>query len=113
MNSRRQFFKQLATFAGFAALTSVFSGTVLAEEKRRSRGAGGGETEMPLAVPGKEVAGALGYIEKSKDPAKHCSNCQLYTKSGKKGSDEIGKCQVIPGKLVKGAGYCNSWAKKA
>ena len=112
MNSRRQFFKKLATFAGFAALTSVFSGPVLAQEKRRSRG-GGGETEVPLAVPGKEMAGTLGYIEKTKDTAKTCSNCQLYSKTGDKGGEEVGKCQVIAGKLVKGAGYYNSWVKKA
>lgn len=111
MNSRRQFFKQMAAFAGFAALASVFSSPVLAQEKRRARG-GDAAGDMPMAVPGKEVAGTLGYIEKTKDPAKHCSNCALYTKHGDKGG-EVGKCAVIPGKLVKADAYCNSWAKKA
>lgn len=111
MNSRRQFFKQLASFAGIAVLASVFSGQVMGDEKRRARG--GGDGDLPMAVPGKEVAGTLGYMEKTKDPAKHCSNCQLFTKTGNKGGGEVGKCQVLVGKLVKGEGYCNSWAKKA
>ncbi len=44
-----------------------------------------------------------------------CANCQLYKASGtlKGTKEELGVCQMIPGGLVKGAGWCNSWVKKA
>jgi hypothetical protein len=35
-----------------------------------------------------------------------CSNCVLYSAS----PDGWGGCTIFPGKLVKGAGWCNAWA---
>jgi High potential iron-sulfur protein len=43
----------------------------------------------------------------------NCANCMFYTKSGKVGSDEVGKCQLLVQGVVKGKGWCSSWTKKA
>jgi hypothetical protein len=112
-NSRREFFKNILGLAGVAVLApALFSNTAQAEERRRAKpGAAAGGDE--LADPNKDIAKALGYKHKSDQPAKVCSNCQLYSPSGKKDGDDVGKCTVIPGKVVKAAGYCNSWSKKA
>jgi len=40
-----------------------------------------------------------------------CSSCQMYTKSGTIGSDEVGKCLMLPSGAVKAKGWCNSWVK--
>jgi hypothetical protein len=69
------------------------------------------------------TAMALGYVEDAAavDTAKwpkkagpggdtqHCANCALYVDKG----DGAGACAIFPGKLVKGAGWCNSWSAKA
>lgn len=66
---------------------------------------------------------ALGYVEDATkvDTAKwpkkagpggadqHCANCALYVDKG----DGVGSCAIFPGKLVKGAGWCNSWTAKS
>jgi hypothetical protein len=112
-NSRREFFKNFLGLAGAVFLApALLSSTAKAEQKRRPKpGAGGGGDE--LADPTKDMAKTLGYKHKSDQPGKECKNCQLFTAAGKKGSDDVGKCAVIPGKLVKASGYCNSWSKKA
>jgi hypothetical protein len=95
--------------AGSAALaTLIIARTSQAEELVS-------ETD-PTAV-------ALGYVEDATkvDPAKwpkkagpggdtqHCANCMLYSEKG----DGVGSCAIFPGKLVKGAGWCNSWTAKS
>jgi hypothetical protein len=42
-----------------------------------------------------------------------CSGCMLFTPVGKKGSDEVGKCALFAGQLVKSTGWCSSFSKKA
>ena len=39
----------------------------------------------------------------------NCANCTLYVEKG----DGAGACAIFPGKLVKGAGWCNSWTAKS
>ena len=34
-----------------------------------------------------------------------CTSCALYVDKG----DGYGGCSIFPGKLVKGAGWCNAW----
>ena len=47
----------------------------------------------------------------AKDQA--CANCALFTKTGKmKNGDEVGKCTMLQGGLVKSKGWCASWSKK-
>lgn len=41
--------------------------------------------------------------------AQNCANCMFYAKVDGK----VGKCTIFAGKSVRGAGWCNSWAKKA
>jgi hypothetical protein len=40
-----------------------------------------------------------------------CADCMFYQTKDAKGAEA--PCQIFAGKLVKGAGWCNSWAKKA
>jgi hypothetical protein len=42
-------------------------------------------------------------------PGQVCTNCIQYT--GKPGSAE-GPCNLFPGKLVKGPGWCKVWVAK-
>ncbi len=51
----------------------------------------------------------LKYVDASADPAKMCSNCQLY-KQPEAGS-ACGGCQLFGGTVTKN-GYCMSWAQK-
>jgi hypothetical protein len=57
-------------------------------------------------------AKAVKYVENAKDaqgatPGSSCANCGLY--QGPDGSTQ-GPCQLFPGKEVKAAGWCSSWA---
>jgi len=57
-------------------------------------------------------ARAVKYVEDAKHaqsatPGSSCANCGLY--QGPNGSTQ-GPCQLFPGKDVKAAGWCTSWA---
>jgi hypothetical protein len=121
---RRDFLKLV--IAGVGAAT-VLPQLGYAEERRRGGSAAAGG-ELPLAEPGKGAAGAVNYVhEKSavKDAGQKkdrqgvpfakqsCANCQLYTAHGKKGKDDVGKCTIFQGQVVKASGWCTTWAKKA
>lgn len=100
----------------------------LAQERRRGGAAKpAGELDLPLAVPGKDAAAALNYVEKHSDVKKaelkvaksgvafeqqKCSNCMFYKKVGTKNGKEVGTCQVLPGKLVLADAWSTSWTKK-
>jgi hypothetical protein len=65
----------------------------------------------PLAVDAPE-AKAVKYVEnaalaKDRVPDSSCANCGLY--QGAAGAAQ-GPCQLFPGKSVKAAGWCSSWA---
>jgi hypothetical protein len=69
-------------------------------------------SDTPLLSPNDPAAKPLKYTpdaSTSKDvPAGNtCANCALY--EGSYGSTQ-GPCQVFPGKQVKAAGWCSSWA---
>lgn len=52
-------------------------------------------------------------LRASKDKAgQYCNNCQFYTKVKGAGKTEAGKCLLIPGNLVAGNAWCNSYTKK-
>jgi hypothetical protein len=65
--------------------------------------------KLKLASPAEGTAKALGYVEKAADAAKACDKCNFY-KATEAGN---GTCMLIAGFLVKGAGSCNSFVKKA
>jgi hypothetical protein len=64
-------------------------------------------------------AKALGYVEDAtKVDAKanpnfkagqNCANCLQFTA---KATDAQGPCNIFPGKLVKGGGWCKVWVKR-
>ena len=73
--------------------------------------------------PADNVASTLGYaadastvdasvrVDKgeTKGADQLCTNCRFYSAEDST-NGEGGKCQLFPGKLVKGAGWCKSWA---
>jgi hypothetical protein len=64
-----------------------------------------------LSVDAKEAI-AVKYVEdaskaKGAAPGSTCANCALY--QGHAGTPQ-GPCQIFPGKQVKAAGWCSSWA---
>ena len=65
-----------------------------------------------LLDAGSAEAKAVQYVEDAArasgaTPGSHCANCALY--QGPDGSAQ-GPCQIFPGKAVKAAGWCSSWA---
>lgn len=135
-SSRRQFFKIAAAFGGLALLMPTLAKA--AEERRRAKpaepaagaapAAGGGDTNLPLVKPGEGMAASLHYVHNHKDlkdkslmverqgvpfEKQHCAACMLFTPAGKKNGEEVGKCQLFAGQLVKGTGWCTSYTKKA
>lgn len=76
--------------------------------------------ELPKVSEDDPTAIALGYkhdagaVDTAKFPKKAgaaganqlCNNCSLYQAAE---GAEWGKCSIFPGKLVKGAGWCNAW----
>jgi hypothetical protein len=132
MNStRRQFMKIAATFGSLAVLMPTL--TQAAEERRKAKPAesaagAGGDLDLPLVKPGVGMAAGVNYQHSQKDikdktlkverqgvafDKQHCNACMLFTGVGKKGADEVGKCTLFAGQLVKGQGWCASWSKKA
>lgn len=136
-NINRRGFLQLS---GALLLAPVVIGAAAkAEERRRgsapAAAAGGAkELDLPLVEPGKDAALAMRYYHSHADAKADaqvnkaektgvpwekqlCSSCSFYKKAGTKkvaGKDqEVGTCTIFPQKLVAGAGFCNSWAKKA
>jgi hypothetical protein len=92
--SRRRLLKQLALTLSFAPFAA-----------RIARAA------AELLAPGSAPAKAVQYTEdaaSSKAPAgNRCANCALYQGTS---TSAQGACQIFPGKEVKAAGWCSSWA---
>ncbi len=126
-DSRRQLFKIALGISGLALLAPK---SLFAEEKRRAKpgAAGGGDLALPLVEPGKGMAANMNYqhsqagvkdaamkVERQGVPfaGQYCNKCMLYSSVGKKDGAEVGKCTLFTGQLVKGEGWCSSWAKKA
>jgi hypothetical protein len=68
--------------------------------------------EAPLVKVDSPEAKALGYVEDAKASKEapggnHCADCALF--QGASGAAQ-GPCQIFPGKDVKAAGWCRSWA---
>ena len=54
--------------------------------------------------------------ERAKEERKgqYCNNCMFYNKVKGEGKEELGKCTLLGNreKLVRGAGWCQSWVRK-
>jgi hypothetical protein len=66
----------------------------------------------PLLNPEDKDAKAVKYVEDATKaqratPDSTCANCAVYQG---KANAPTGPCQIFPGKLVKAAGWCSSWA---
>ena len=95
--SRRRLLRNLALAASVGTLAST-----------QLRAAG---EDLPLIAVDDPAAKAVKYVEDAKKvpeaKGNTCTNCSLY--GGKDGSVK-GGCQIIKGKSVKAAGWCNAWA---
>ena len=134
IKTRRAFLKLALGVSGMALLAPKI---LMAEERRRSKpaageaaangGAAGGDTNLPLVKPGEGMAANVNYHykhEEIKDAGlkierqgvafkdQHCKSCMLYSKAGNKGGEEVGKCTLFNGQLVKSSAWCASWSKK-
>ncbi|MDB6041854.1 MAG: High potential iron-sulfur protein [Gammaproteobacteria bacterium] len=68
--------------------------------------------DAALLSPDAKEAKAVKYVEDASRavgaiPGSTCANCAVY--QGHAGSPQ-GPCQIFPGKEVKAAGWCSSWA---
>jgi hypothetical protein len=68
--------------------------------------------DAPLLSPDAKEAKAVKYVEDASKavgaiPGSTCANCAVY--QGHSGLPQ-GPCQIFPGKEVKAAGWCSSWA---
>ncbi len=96
--SRRALLQRLALAASLAPLAAA--------ALRPARAA------SPLLSISAPEAKAVRYVEnaheaKNAATGSSCANCALY--QGTSGSTQ-GPCQLFPGKDVKAAGWCSSWA---
>ena len=97
--SRRRLLRRLALGASVAPVAATLSRTSLA-------------ASAPLLSADAPEAKAVKYVENAKAAkgaaaGNNCANCALY--QGPDGSTQ-GPCQLFPGKDVKAAGWCSSWA---
>jgi hypothetical protein len=94
--SRRRLLRNIALAASVGSLASI--------QLRAAE-------ELPLLAVDDPVAKGVKYVEdatKVKEAEGNtCANCSLY--NGKDGSVQ-GPCQIIKGKAVKAAGWCDAWA---
>jgi hypothetical protein len=68
--------------------------------------------DLPLLSPAEPAAKKVKYVENAKQApnasaGSSCANCGLYQGAAK---SDHGPCQIFPGKAVKAAGWCSSWA---
>ena len=104
--SRRSFIA-LAGVTGAAALVGIRPALTFAQ----------GGAALPHLSEADPTAKALGYVEDagkvdkakfpSYKPGAHCTTCNFFQG---KAADAYGPCQIFPGKQVKAAGWCSSWA---
>lgn len=122
--SRRGFMK----FFGIASVAALVPAIATAEQKKKKGGAAAAGGDLPLVTPGAGMAASVNYVHAHADMKKaelktvrsgvafdkqFCENCMLYSKHGTQGGEEVGKCTLFQGQVVKAKGWCNSWAKKA
>jgi hypothetical protein len=104
-----------ATALGLPAIPVVVE-TAFAQAKPAAPAAAGA---LPMLSPTEPAAKALGYHEDtSKVDAKgfpthkatqHCGNCLQWVDKNRKAA--ASKCNLFPGKMVKGTGWCKVWVQ--
>jgi len=106
---------------------AIVNERTLISRRRLLRGVAFGATVAPLALlrlsaafgadgpllnPADPAAKAVRYVEdaryaKGASAGSSCANCALYLGATESAQ---GTCQIFPGKQVKAAGWCASWA---
>ena len=126
-SNRREFFKQTLGVVGVVAAGQVTLQSLLTQ---KSWAAGTAENcdKLPFVEPGKGMAASVNYVVKHADlkdaklkterqgvkwDKQVCKGCMLFTACGKKGADEVGKCTLFNGQVVKASAWCSTWNKKA
>jgi hypothetical protein len=99
---------EIAPVTRRSMLANMALGLALASSRLAGAASAGG----PLVNPAEPAAKAVRYVEDAKHATgaaagSKCANCALYV--GAEGTVE-GPCQIFPGKQVKAAGWCSSWA---
>ncbi len=116
--SRREFFRTL--LIGFGAVGTSKLNWIWAAAAKKEEAVPAGKKAVPESD---SLASQLGYkedaskVDVKKFPQlntaagklQNCANCMFYTPE----NGSWGKCQLIQSGLVKGKGWCMSWAKKA
>jgi hypothetical protein len=101
---RRQFLARAAILGASAASVGLLAAC--------SKGGGGALTCLDttgLSPADISTRTSLSYVDKSTDPAKHCSLCQLYTAAA---PGACGGCTVVKGPIHP-EGSCTAFVKKA
>jgi hypothetical protein len=62
-----------------------------------------------LSLSQKSRRRAVGFLDKSGDPARHCSLCNFFTAA----APGCGTCTILGGGPVNTGSVCNSFARKA
>jgi hypothetical protein len=97
MTSRRTFLRNTAAGAAGIPLASLVAREAWAAEAKITE-------DDPMAV-------ALAYVhdattaDRGANPSATCDNCFQY----KATADDWGTCNIFPGKLVAGPGWCKVW----
>lgn len=113
--SRKDFLKRISIFGAVAAgssavLTACGGGTSTSETTTEPVAAADPCEDLTgLTDSDKQMRTTLVYVKESPDPAKLCSNCQLYVLPAEGSS--CGGCTLFKGPVHPG-GYCNSWVVK-
>lgn len=93
--SRRRFF----------SLAALLSLGLVAEP---AQAAGGCYDPGALSLDQRSRRAALGFLDMSQDPKRHCSLCAFFTPS----QGGCGACQLLSGGPVSGGSVCSSFAPK-
>ena len=100
MTTRRHFLQKTAAGAAGIPIANLLALEVWAAEAKITE-------DDPMAV-------ALGYVhdattaDRGDNTTADCTNCFQYTAT----EDDWGTCNIFPGKLVAGPGWCKVWVAK-
>ena len=123
--NRRVFFLGVAVGVPLCSVVLASTGALAQTAATDATKAPAGASAAPalkLLPDNDATAKALGYspdattakrVKRGAVEAKDqfCSSCQMYTKAGTIGTEEVGKCLMLPSGAVKAKGWCNSWVK--
>jgi hypothetical protein len=93
--------RRLLTLAGLAPLSLFIAGQARAADACYDRAA--------LSFDQRNRRAALGFVDASGDPKRHCALCTFFTP----GQGGCGTCQLLGGGPVSAGSVCSSFAPKS